>query len=122
MLFFGYSIGETFAINNSEEFLKIASLSPALEKGIVNKDPILRIRFTEELDENCVKPYNFIIKKGNFRIPAKIAYNNEKKTISIAPNEELSKDTNYSLHINMDIYSKDNRRMKENYTQNFVIE
>ena len=119
--YFGYIAGKTFAINHSDTYLEVSTITPALLRGKVEKTPILRIGFTEKLNIETVKNSNFFIREGNFRIPISIKYNDLKKMITIIPEDELENGKEYSLHISNGILSTNKHRLKKSIIKDFVV-
>lgn len=117
----GYKIGETFALNNSDTYLEIASVSPALEAGIAGRDPLLRLRFTEPLDPRTVNEYCFSLGRDTMRIPAKIAWDEATRTATVAPKRSLEPG-DYHLEVTTDVLSMNGRRMMDRFHRTFRVE
>ncbi len=110
----GYKIGETFALNNAEEYLEVASMSPCLESGRTHEtQPLIRLRFTEPIQAALVNEYHFSLRgdEANLRIPLRIAWDEATRTATLAPKRPLEPGVDYLLEVSGDLVSTRNHRV-----------
>jgi len=121
----GYKIGETFALNNAEEYLEVASMSPCLESGRTHEaQPLLRLRFTEPLQAALVNEYHFSLRRDEaaLRIPLRIAWDEATRTATLAPKHALEPGFDYLLEVSGDLVSTQNHRIMGPFRRTLRVE
>lgn len=118
----GYKIGETFALNHSDTYLEIVSVSPLLDGGTTtDRQPLLRLRFTEPLEPSTVNEYCFSLARDTMRIPTKLAWDEASRTVSLTPRRPLEPG-DYHLEVTPNILSTMNHRMMDRFRRDFRVE
>ena len=121
----GYKIGETFALNNADEYLEVASMSPCLEAGRTREtQPLLRLRFTESIQASLVNEYHFSLRRDetNLRLPLRIAWDEATRTATLAPKHPLEPGVDYLLEVSGDLVSTRNHRTMGPFRRTLRVE